>query len=169
VTRSADEESARHQGRLAERASAAAYGTVLVLAALAVAGAHDVASGYAAELVGGVGLATWVAHVYATLLGAQLRQSNDPAATAFGPVAIDGLPILAATLLPAFVLLLGRLGALPHGVALWLAIALAIAQLIGTVFVIELYVNASGVRWRFILAAVGIGVVVVLLVLALGH
>jgi hypothetical protein len=47
--------------RLAELVSAATYGCVLVLGALTVLGVSDVAVGQGAELVAGVGVATWAA------------------------------------------------------------------------------------------------------------
>ena len=55
--------------RLAELVSAATYGTVHVLATLAVIGATSLTVGQGAEIVAGVGIATWVAHLFADLLG----------------------------------------------------------------------------------------------------
>jgi hypothetical protein len=58
--------------------SAACYGTVLVLASLALIDADDVASGIGWELVTGVGVATWVAHLYAEVIGDHLRRCCAP-------------------------------------------------------------------------------------------
>jgi hypothetical protein len=60
--------------RLAELVSAGCYGTVLVLAALGVVGVSDVALGHGSELVAGVGLATWLAHIFAELVGGHARR-----------------------------------------------------------------------------------------------
>ena len=59
--------------RLAELVSAASYGTVLVLAALSVISVSEVAHGHGAELVAGVGVATWLAHLFAEILGGHVR------------------------------------------------------------------------------------------------
>ena len=45
--------------------SAASYGTILVLAALALIDADDVSSGLGWELAWASGAATWIAHLYA--------------------------------------------------------------------------------------------------------
>jgi hypothetical protein len=98
--------------RLAELVSAAAYGTVLVLGALATVGIWEIEVGYGLELVGGVGLATWTAHLFAELLGGHIR---DPEPLRGGEVRralADGSPILAATVLPASALALGKLDVL---------------------------------------------------------
>ena len=44
---------------------------------------------------------------------------------------VDGLPIPLAALLPAVMLLLGRLDVLDHRDALWASVAVAIGQLVG--------------------------------------
>ena len=62
--------------RLAELVSAASYGTVLVLAALSVVGASEVALGHGAELVAGVGMATWLAHLFAEILGQHVEHET---------------------------------------------------------------------------------------------
>ena len=55
---------------------AASYGSVLMLASLAVIGVSDVTEGHGVELVGGVGLATWIAHLFAELLGEHIRHDE---------------------------------------------------------------------------------------------
>ena len=62
--------------RLAQRLSAACYGTVLVLVALPLIQPADVSDGLGWELVTGVGLATWIAHLYAELVAARVHQSS---------------------------------------------------------------------------------------------
>jgi len=79
--------------RLAERVTAAAYGTVLVLSAVALLDADNVSSGLGWELITGVGLATWIAHLYAEAVGDHMRHGVrlDWAEIRHGMV--DGLPI----------------------------------------------------------------------------
>ena len=62
--------------RLAERIGAAAYGTVLVLSALALVEVTEVGIGHGVELVVGVGLATWIAHLFAELLAEHVRHDR---------------------------------------------------------------------------------------------
>src|SRR3954466_13813100 len=128
-------------GRDAELVSAASYGSVLVLAAIPLVHVVDVESGWGWELVTGVGVATWVAHLFAEVLGEQVRHGS--AVLDRGRIRrsmIDGLPIPLAAVLPAFVLALGRLDVLGDELALWLAFAVALVQLIG----VGAYVGRSG-------------------------
>jgi hypothetical protein len=74
--------------RLAEVVSAAGYGSVLVLAALSVIGVSEVALGHGAELVAGVGVATWLAHVFAEILGDHVRHPEPSREPGF-PAEID--------------------------------------------------------------------------------
>src|SRR4051794_5868712 len=61
--------------RLAELVTAATYGSVLVLAALSAISVSDVALGHGAEIIAGVGVATWIAHLFAELLGSHVERS----------------------------------------------------------------------------------------------
>jgi hypothetical protein len=155
--------------RLAEQVSAATYGTVLVLAAVPLIDVNDVKSGWGWELVTGIGLATWVAHLFAEVLGEQLR--HDVSMLDFPAIRdsmFDGLPILLAAVAPAVVLGLGRLGVLDESVALWMAFAVALAQLtfVGA-FVGRVLTGAR--RSLYALATALIGILVVGIKLILGH
>ena len=155
--------------RLAERLSAASYGTILVLVSLALIDANDVSSGLGWELVTGVGAATWIAHLYAELVGDQLRHDSALHRADIGRAAMDGLPILLAAVPPAVMLLLGRLGVLDEHVALWAALVVAVVQLVG----IGAYVGSVHVRGPnalvFAAATAALGIGVVTLKLVLGH
>jgi hypothetical protein len=156
--------------RLAERVSAAAYGTVLVLPPLVLIDAAQVASGLGWELVTGVGIATWLAHLYAEVMGDHLRYSAPLDRSELRRAAIDGLPILLASVPPAVILLLGRLDVLDAGTALWVAIAVALLQLVGVGAVAGAAVSGRrGVAWRYAVAAAGVGIIVVSLKLVLRH
>ena len=124
--------------------SAASYGTILVLAALALIDTDDVSSGLGWELVTGVGAATWIAHLYAELVGDHLRHPSAALdGTEVARAAADGLPILLAAIPPAIMLLLGRLEVLDERGALWAAVVIAVVQL----GAIGAYVASLRVRW----------------------
>lgn len=156
--------------RLAEQVSAASYGTVLVLAALVVIDPDDVAMGLGWELVTAVGLATWVAHLYAEVVGNHLRHTSAAARKEIGRGMLDGLPILLAAVLPAVMLLLGRLDVLEHRVALWASIAFAIVQLVGLGgFVGSVVSPHSSGAWLYAATTAAFGMFAVTVKLALGH
>jgi hypothetical protein len=156
--------------RLAERFTAAAYGTVLVLAALPLLDADEVSSGLGWELVTGVGVATWVAHLYAEAMGDHLRRGAALDRAEITQAMVDGLPILLAAVPPGLVLFLGRLGSLSGLTALWLAVAIALVQLIGLGVLVGSLVSIRGRgAWFYAIATVALGVVVVSLKLILSH
>jgi hypothetical protein len=156
--------------RLAEVVSAAGYGSVLVLAALSVIGVSDVALGHGAELVAGVGVATWLAHVFAAILGDHIRRPEPLRRSEVLRALADGSPILAATVLPAIVLVLGRLDVLSDTTARVAAIVVAVLQLllIGAV-VAHVAPAPPAARWTFAASTAAAGLVIVALSVALGH
>jgi hypothetical protein len=119
--------------RRAERISAAAYGTVLVLAALAAIEVGEIAEGRSSELVLGVGLATWIAHLFSELLAEHVRHGEQVSWSEARRAAIDGSPILASTILPATILFLGRIDVLSHESSRSLAILVVAGIGIGVV------------------------------------
>jgi hypothetical protein len=156
--------------RLAELVSAASYGSVLVLAALSVIGVSDVALGHGVELVAGVGGATWIAHLFAEILGDHVHRQQPLERGELTRAMVDGSPILAATVLPALVLLLGRVDVLDDGAARSLAILVAVIQLMGIgAFVGHVAPTRTAAKWIFAMAAAGMGVVVGALTVLLGH
>src|SRR5262249_30997025 len=84
--------------------------------------------------------------------------------------AVDGSPILVSTVVPAIVLLLGRLDVLSDATARVVAIAAAIVQLllIGAL-VARVAPARRAASWQVAAAAVGVGVIVVGLSVLLGH
>ena len=157
-------------GRLADRVSAASYGTVLIIASLLVVEAGDVASGWGWELVTGIGVATWVAHIYAEVLGNHIRNVDAHQPHEIRKAMGDGLPILLAAVAPALALLLGRLGAVAPRQALWIAVILALLQLVALGAFVGLIVpDRQSTWWRYAAMTAVFGVAVVLLLVALGH
>jgi hypothetical protein len=156
--------------RLSEQLSAACYGTVLVLAALPLIDADAVSTGLGWELVTGVGVATWVAHLYAEIVGDHLRRGAPANRAEITRAMIDGLPILLAAVPPAVVLALGRLDVLEPRTALWTAVFVAIAQLVGVgAFVGGSLSPRGGGRWTYAAGTALIGLGIVSLKLVLGH
>ena len=159
-----------HASRLAERVRAASYGTVLVIAALGVTTVSDVGLGYSAELVLGVGAATWVAHLYAELLGRHVVEMEPLHRREVYAAMIDGSPILLATVLPGVVLLIGRGALATAGTARSLAILVAFAQLVGIgVLVARRAPGRAHAAWIFAGVTAAVGIVVGGFTLVLGH
>ena len=83
---------------------------------------------------------------------------------------VDGLPIPLAAVLPAVMLLLGRVDVLDPRVALWAAVAVAIGQLVGVGAFVGGSVSGRGASvWSYAGVTAVIGIAVVSLKLALGH
>lgn len=156
--------------RLAELIGAAAYGTVLVLGALSVVGVSEVALGHGAELVVGVGAATWLAHLFAEVLAHHVRDPASQGRPAIRRAAADGSPILLATVLPALTLLTGRVDLLDDRVARLVAIGVGTVQLFAIgVLVASVTPTTTSARWRFGGATALVGLAVVLVTVFLGH
>jgi hypothetical protein len=170
VTNIAERFGRRPRERVAERLSAASYGTVLVLAALALIDADDVSSGLGWELVTGVGVATWVAHLFAEVVGDHVRRGSALDRDELVRAAADGFPIPLAAVAPAVMLLCGRLEVLAERTALWAAVAVAFVQLAGVGALVGSVVSSRrAVTWSYMAATVVIGLGVVTVKLLLGH
>jgi hypothetical protein len=155
---------------LSEWVSAAAYGSVLILVSLTLIDAEDVTSGLGWGLVTGVGLATWIAHFYAEVIGDHLRNPEAHEPHEIRQAMADGSPILLAAVLPALLLGLGRIGVMGPANSIWWAVATALIQLIGVgVFVGLLVSERRRYAWRYAAATATFGAVVVALMVALGH
>ena len=156
--------------RLALFISSAAYGTVLVLAALAVIKGIHISVGYGAELIAGVGVATWVAHVYAELLGEHVHRQLPLTHAEVRASFVDGLPILGSPVLPGLVLMLGKLESVSEQSARTAAILVAIAQLLAIgVLVGVIAPSRRGALWIFAGVTAGVGLAVVVITTWLGH
>ena len=62
--------------RVAELVGAAAYGSILLLSGLVLLEATDVGIGHGLEVVLGIGVATWIAHLFAELLAEHARHDR---------------------------------------------------------------------------------------------
>jgi hypothetical protein len=153
----------------AERVSAACYGTVLILAALPLIDPDEVSTGLGWELVTGVGVTTWVAHLYAEVVGDHLRHRSPFDRTEIKRAMTDGFPILAAAVGPAVILMLGRLDIVEPRVALWGAVVVAVLQLVGVGALVGAAISGPARAWSFAAVMAAFGVAVVIVKLALGH
>lgn len=156
--------------RLAQRVTAASYGTILVLGVLVFTNPSQVATDLGWELITGIGLATWVAHLYAEILGEHVTSSLPLSRHELRVAMTDGLPILFAAIPPAFCLLLGRLTVLEPSTALLVADIVALGQLIGLGVVVgSMPPRDPGRVWLFACLTVLMGVAVVVLRGVLKH
>jgi hypothetical protein len=113
--------------RLAANPSGAIYGTILATAVIAAAANHGEPPGRIAAATGGTLLVFWLAHVYSELLarGGRFRWTAVRAAMA------DELPMVEAPLPSIVFLVLGAVGLLGDRLAVNLALANGVAQLLG--------------------------------------
>ncbi len=156
--------------RSTELISAAAYGTVLVLISLSVITASEISAGFGAELIAGVGLATWVAHLYAELLAGHVRRQRPLQRPEVVRALADGSPILASTALPAATLFLGHLDVVDVGVARTMAIVCGVIQLLAIGLVVgRLAPGRHAATWIYGGVTVGTGLVVATVASRLGH
>ena len=156
--------------RLVQRVSAATYGTVLVLAALPLIQVTEVGSGVGWELVTGVGVATYIAHAYAEVMGDHVRRRSSLDRREVARAMRDGVPILYAAVVPAVALGLGGLGVMSDKAALWVAVALSALQLVSLGLFVGWAVTPRPRHWWvYGVAAAAMGVVVVALKLGLSH
>jgi len=130
----------------------------------------DVALGHGSELVAGVGVATWLAHLFAELLGDHIRRDEPLSAGEVRRAMVDGSPILAATVLPALVLLLGRLDVVSDTTARVVSVLVAVVQLVAIgAYVGRVAPGRAAAPWAFAAVTAAVGLLVVGLSVLLGH
>jgi hypothetical protein len=111
-----------------------------------------------------------VAHFYAEVVGDHLRHGSALDRTEIRRAMVDGLPILLAAVLPAVVLLLGRVDVLDPRVALWTSVIVAIGQLVAVGALVGFSVSPRDKSvWSYAVATATIGIAIVILKLVLGH
>jgi hypothetical protein len=113
-----------------ERIAGAVYGTIVVLAALtAGAPAYEHDLWRLGAIVAASVLVLWVAHVYAHGLGESLALERRLTGAELRAIAERELSIALAAVLPLAAVVLGALGVLEDGSAIWLAFGLGVATL----------------------------------------
>ena len=166
----ADRLAPERRRRLAQWVSSASYGSVLVLAALGAADVLAVELGAKTGLVVGVGVATWFAHLFAELLSENVLTDRPLERADLGRAALDGSPIVAATLLPTAALQLSRLEAVSADVAWLLAAFVALLQLAALGLLVGRVAPVRrGGGARFALAITALGALIAVATSRLGH
>jgi hypothetical protein len=142
-------------------------GTVVCAAAIAYgAGKNNSTAELCLAIVGTV-FVYWLAHVHAVTLGSSLTHRHHPI-VALRHALLHTLPILAASVLPLGILLLGRLAGADLRTAAWVA-------LVATIGLLTFYSYQAGVRGGLGTggriasagAGAGLGILVALLKIAL--
>jgi len=154
-----------------QRTTAYVYGNLLVLAAILAVTKEEVASGRAFWIVLGTAVSTFVAHVFAEVMGAQVRSTGPPTIRGLIKLARESLPVLTSGLLPAAILLLGYWEVLTTGPALTIAEAIVLIRIAGTgIIVARLRNERSSLRLLLVgVAVAGVGLSVSLLKVYLTH
>ncbi len=144
----------------ADRISAYVYGNILLLAALVVLAREDVRDGAGLAIVAGTAVSTFVAHTYAERLGAAVRSAEH---SSWSVVLRDSVPILSAAAVPALLMGLGALDALPATTCLRLAEAWVVARIALTAFIVG-RLQGRPVTVRTWIASVGLAATALVIV-----
>jgi hypothetical protein len=112
----------------------AIYGLVLGSSVIAAAGAdHPRQAGLVEIYLCVTALVFYLAHVYARVIGVWIEGAAAPTWPAVREELRRERPMVVAQLLPALLLLLGAIGAIPGGAAISLAVGVALAELMAGV------------------------------------
>jgi hypothetical protein len=109
--------------------ASAVYGTIVVMATIAVGYASQTHPWTLAMLVSTTALVLWLAHLYAHGLSESITRRERFVNVDLGSIARRELGILLAAVAPVLALLLGAAGALDETAAVWLALALGLITL----------------------------------------
>jgi len=145
----------------ARRVSAWIYGTVLALAALALVSpeASDEAGG--AGLLIGIGLGTFLAHLFADYIGEEVRERRRLTAGERREILRDLLPVLTGMVPPAVFLAIGVLPSVSGPWMLALAFTVTLLRLPLIAMIVAARTNRHPLWSLFVVCGVGILVVVI--------
>jgi hypothetical protein len=110
-----------------------------------------------------------VAHLYAEVLGNHVRDVEATRPHQVRKAMLDGLPILLAAVLPGLALGLGRVDVLAPRQALWVAVIVAVIQLVGVGAYVGVVSDQRSNTYLYAAVALTFGLGVVVLLVALGH
>lgn len=102
----------------AARISAYVYGNIIVFATTVPLAASDLSHGHGTLLILGVSASTYLAHVFADVIGHQVRAGKGLERADLWHEIRDSLPVLTSGLVPAVLLLLGGLHWIPGRAAI---------------------------------------------------
>ena len=141
----------------ARRTTAYVYGNVLVLAALVVATTAEVTAGRAFWVVLGTAASTFIAHVFAEIMGDQVKHPRQITVRQVLELARESWPVLTSGLIPAAILLVASLELIDPTVAILIAEGVVLVRIAATgIIVARLRDERSSVR------LLGIGIAVAL-------
>jgi hypothetical protein len=113
-----------------ETISGTVYGTIIVMSILAgEAAAYEHHLWHLAGITALTSVVIWLAHVYSDGLGEGLRRGRRMTLPELGSIAARDYSIVAASILPVTVIVLGALGALGDQAAVWLALGVGAVTL----------------------------------------
>ncbi|MCX5008587.1 hypothetical protein OHB05_39250 [Streptomyces sp. NBC_00638] len=147
------------------------YGNITVLGVVAAVDDAQTLSGRAALLVGITATSTFVAHVFADLVGQRIESVDPPERRALREKLRDAWPIATSGVPPTLMLALGAWGVLSAMVAQLLATAVVLARLASVGWVVEWLSGrpASFAAWWGGFGLAVIGVVIAALKVFLSH
>ena len=155
----------------ASRTEAYVYGNVLVLAVLVPLSTVELSSGAGVLIVLGTAISTFLAHLFASAVGASMRVGQRLGWAELRHHVRDAVPILTSGLVPAALLVLAWLDAGSQNVVLITAELLLIVRIGGTGIVAG-RLRGERSSLRLLLTGVGlslVGVVVVAIKVVLAH
>lgn len=121
----------------ASRISAYVYGNIIVFATLVPLTSEEVHEGHAFAVTLGVAFTTYLAHVFAELVGRQTRTDGHPSSTELRHELRDSVPVLTSGLIPAVLLAAAWLELLPATATLVAAEIFLLLRLAAVGFAIE--------------------------------
>jgi hypothetical protein len=151
------------------------YGVILVAGMIVVTGADNATAWSVFLAVVGTVVVFWMAHVYAGTVsrhgfGNGFGDGTTPLRNSFGGALHHSWGLLVSALIPACILLLGVLNAVPDPVAIWSALWTCVAVLAVLGYVA--FTRRSSPLWVRLLGALvtaGFGILMILLKAALHH
>lgn len=128
------------------RTTAYVYGNILVLASLVALYPDDVETGRGLSIILGAALSTFIAHVFAEMLGHQVRAPEPLTWSSASGQARNSFPILSSGLVPTGIAVLGWLTAVSGDFALAVAEAVVLLRIAATGVVIARLRNERSSR-----------------------
>lgn len=146
----------------ARRTTAYVYGNVLVLTGLVVATTSDVTAGRAFWVVLGTAVSTFIAHVFAEIMGDQVKNPEQITLHQVLELARESWPVLTSGLIPAAILLVSSVELIDPAVAILIAEGVVLLRIAATgIVVARLRDERSSLR------LLGIGIAVALVGVAI--
>jgi hypothetical protein len=145
----------------ARRVSAWIYGTVLALAGLTLVTPEMSDEGGGAAVLIGIGVGTLLAHIFADLIGEEVRERRKLTSAERREVLRDLLPVLTGMLPPAALLALGTLPSISGPWMLTFAFAITLLRLPLVAVIVAARTGRHPLWSLFIVSGLGVLIVVV--------